>query len=121
MEKIAPKLLLIEDDKKVSAGLQGVLERKGITVLRQSSALPVIQEKLWSDASAIICDVSLPDMDGVEAVLRLRREGCQLPILFITGLWGLDLAPFERSLQPFRIIYKPFGMSGFMDALGGMM
>jgi DNA-binding response OmpR family regulator len=60
--------------------------------------------------AAIVLDVSLPDMDGIEACRKLREQGVKAPIILLTGVsreeqdqvQGLDAGANDYVLKPFK-------------------
>jgi DNA-binding response OmpR family regulator len=78
-------VLLVEDDPKLTALLRKGLGREGHvvdTVLCGGEGL----QRAQSDAyDAVILDLTLPDLDGLEVARRLREEGSSVPILMLTA------------------------------------
>ncbi|MDR5906643.1 response regulator [Franzmannia qiaohouensis] len=103
------RILLVEDDPSLGEGMRVALHREGYTVdwLRNGGdALAALD----SDAfSALILDLGLPDMDGLEVLARLRRRHT-LPVVVLTArdalvdrLRGLDGGADDYVLKPFDL------------------
>jgi two-component system response regulator QseB len=81
-------LLLTEDDPQVLASFRRMFERRGHRVDTASTgkdALAAIQKTTYE---LLVLDWGLPDIEGVEIVLKLRAAGRTLPILMLTGRMG---------------------------------
>jgi signal transduction histidine kinase/CheY-like chemotaxis protein len=80
------EILVVEDEPLVAAVIARSLERNGHTVLLAQRPGDAIQ--LWSThpyIALVICDVSMADMRGPELIARLRQDGRQVPVLYVTG------------------------------------
>jgi DNA-binding response OmpR family regulator len=79
------KLLLVEDDPLLGDGLRSALGRAGfaVTWLRDGkSALGALQER---DFVAVVLDIGLPAMDGMEVLRELRAGDNHVPVLLLTA------------------------------------
>jgi CheY-like chemotaxis protein/signal transduction histidine kinase len=82
------KVLLVEDDMRTLYALSATLRAKGMNVLVADtgrSALDVLAEH--SDVEAVLMDIMLPEMDGYEAIRRIRQNKLfgELPIIALTA------------------------------------
>ena len=78
------KVLLVEDQHLLREGLKMVLEAdREIRVVAQAGSAQQALESS-SDCDAVVMDLSLPDMDGLECIVRLRASGYRQPILVVT-------------------------------------
>jgi len=104
-------ILIVEDDAATSAFLaERIKSDLGFTVAVAST----LQDagRFLSDNSActaIILDVGMPDGDGRDFCIRMRREGHKMPIIMLTGsdsesdiLRGLDAGANDYIAKPFR-------------------
>jgi DNA-binding response OmpR family regulator len=114
----ALKLLLVEDDRRVATGLIWALSDNGHTVVHTDSGRPVLGLIFADPPDAIILDISLPDLDGLEVGRSVRAIYPLLPIIFATGhderFRGLNKAiadPMSVYLQ------KPFSVDALEDVL----
>jgi DNA-binding response OmpR family regulator len=104
------RLLLVEDDAGIARPLVGALESAGhdvVHVTRGSEALTAAA----AGVDAVVLDLGLPDIDGIEVCRRLRAEhGDGLPILVLTArsgeldtVVGLDAGADDYVTKPFRL------------------
>jgi two-component system OmpR family response regulator/two-component system response regulator QseB len=79
------RLLIAEDDALLGAGLRAALSKWGFTVTwvrHGGAALDVLAAE---EFVAMVLDIGLPDMSGVEVLRKLRALGNKLPILILTA------------------------------------
>ncbi len=77
------KILIVEDDERVADALAGFLGRAGYAVERAGDGLGAL-EMLGTDTEAVILDLGLPDIDGIELCRRIRGVS-GVPILIATA------------------------------------
>lgn len=106
------QVLLVEDDDGIARPLAAALGSAGYEVERAVTgrqALTALQA--MPDADAVILDLGLPDVDGIEVCRTIRREhGPDLPILILTArtsetdvVVGLDAGADDYVTKPFRL------------------
>ena len=77
------KILIVEDDERVADALAGFLGRAGYAVERAGDGRGAL-EMLGTDTEAVILDLGLPDIDGIELCRRIRAVS-GVPILIATA------------------------------------
>jgi len=103
-------VLLVEDDPAVRgaveralrhAGHQPALAADGIRALEQATAVPY---------DAVVLDLGLPGLDGLEVCRRLRAAGNHVPVLMLTAraavaerVFGLDAGADDYLVKPFAL------------------
>ena len=103
------RILIVEDDKILADGIRMTL-MQGSYEVDIADSLKEAREKLNDNQyQVIILDRNLPDGDGLE-FCRRYREGCQTPVLFLTGrdreqdeIDGLVAGADDYITKPFRI------------------
>ena len=79
------RILLVEDDPAVAAGLMTLLQSINVEVIVAHDGADGIALALQSPPDCLILDVGLPDMDGTEVFERVREQLATLPIIFSSG------------------------------------
>ncbi|MCO7245888.1 MULTISPECIES: response regulator transcription factor [unclassified Halomonas] len=105
------RILLVEDDSSLASGIRLALKPEGYTVDHLSdgvSARSTLLEGMPFDA--VILDLGLPRLDGVDVLKAVRREGNQVPILVLTArdavderIAGLDAGADDYLIKPFDV------------------
>jgi DNA-binding response OmpR family regulator len=103
-------ILVIEDNPDLVANLYDYLEPRGYVVDAAYDARSGLGFARDNDYDAIILDLMLPGMDGLQVCRRLRDAGCDTPILMLTARDTLDdkLEGFASGTDDYLV--KPFAM-----------
>ncbi|CAM3237036.1 MULTISPECIES: response regulator transcription factor [Williamsia] len=104
------RILVVDDDRAVRESLRRSLTFNGYTVLTAGDGVEAL-EKINSDRpEAVVLDVMMPRLDGLEVCRRLRSTGDDLPILVLTArdsvserVAGLDAGADDYLPKPFAL------------------
>lgn len=103
------RLLLVEDDERLSRGMAASLEAAGFAVDCLTNGEDALLLADREPYSAIILDLGLPDMDGLDVLGALRARGVTTPILILTArdmvddrITGLDRGADDYMAKPFN-------------------
>jgi two-component system response regulator TctD len=104
------RLLLVEDDESLAAGLTEALTRSGYAVDGASCGEEAIRLASTTAHAACILDLSLPDKDGIEVLRALRERAVPTPVLILTArdslddrILGLDAGADDYLAKPFEL------------------
>lgn len=105
------RILIVDDDPILREMLHYLLADKGFSVLEAcdgNTAWAYVQRE---QIDAVICDINMPGLSGVELCRRMYLErGLQIPTIIIT-CGTFDLLSSELSEFPVFLMQKPFGVS----------
>ena len=103
------RVLLVEDERNLSAAICKLLEKERITADPVYNGNDGLDWALSSEYDAIILDVMLPGMDGFSVLRELRKEKVSTPVLMLTArsaledrLTGLDSGADYYLPKPFE-------------------
>ena len=103
------RVLLVEDDRRLSAAVCKLLEKERITVDPIYDGLEGLDWALSTEYDALILDVMLPGMDGFSVLRELRKKKIVVPVLMLTAraaledrLTGLDSGADYYLPKPFE-------------------
>lgn len=103
------KVLLVEDDDGIATPLAAALRGDGYEVVRSSTGRGAL-EAVDRGVAAVVLDLGLPDLDGVEVCRQLRERLPQVPVLILTArtseadiVVGLDAGGDDYVTKPFRL------------------
>lgn len=100
------RLLIVEDDDIVATGLAAAFEAAGIACDRVSQGNHAVEAVRRFEPDAVVLDVGLPDISGLEVLSRLRREWPTLPVILSTGV---DVtSPAATADSNVAILLKPY-------------
>lgn len=105
------RLLVIEDNRDIAANIGDYLEDRGHTVDYAADGVTGLHLAVVNDFDAIVLDLNLPGIDGIEVCRKLRMEGRkQTPVLMLTARDSLEskLAGFESGADDYLV--KPFAL-----------
>lgn len=97
------RILVIDDDVKLCRLIRDYLEPMGYEVITAHNGAAGLQLALAEPFAALILDVMLPGLDGLELLRRLRAES-QVPVLMLTG----------RGDEPDRIVGLELGADDYL-------
>ncbi|WP_298400901.1 response regulator transcription factor [Sphingobium sp.] len=102
------RLLLVEDDERLARGMVASLEAAGFAVDLLTNGEDALRLADQEPYCAIVLDLGLPDMDGLDILSRLRARGATTPILILTArdmvddrIDGLDRGADDYMAKPF--------------------
>jgi two-component system response regulator MprA len=105
------KILVVDDERAVRESLRRALELEGYEIELAEDGAHAL-ERLGSDPEpdAMVLDVLMPGVDGLEVSRRIRRNGSKLPILMLTArtqvddrVEGLDAGADDYLTKPFAL------------------
>ncbi|PIF04302.1 MAG: DNA-binding response regulator [Propionibacterium sp.] len=103
-------ILVVDDDQAVRDSLSRSLRYSGYEVTAASDGVEALAQLAQLEVSAVIMDVMMPRLDGLEATRSLRSAGNDVPILILTArdavddrVDGLDAGADDYMVKPFAL------------------
>lgn len=103
-----PTAYVVDDDESIRTLWQWLMESNGIAVRVFPAAAGFIQAYRRGDPGCLVLDVRLPGMSGPELQDYLRREGIEIPIVFVTAHGDVPTAVNALKGGAVDFIQKPF-------------
>jgi two-component system response regulator MprA len=104
------RVLVVDDDRAVRDALRRVLTLAGYEVQSAAGGGEAIELVAQSVPDAVVLDVGMPEVDGLEVCERLRMLGNRVPILMLTArvevsdrVAGLDAGADDYLIKPFDV------------------
>ncbi|MFI7588054.1 response regulator transcription factor [Spongisporangium articulatum] len=132
-QEAAQVVLIVEDERPIADLLGSYLARDGFEVALARTGEDALRDLAALHPAAVILDVGLPGIDGIEVCRRMRAAGDATPVLFVTArddevdrVLGLELGADDYVTKPFsprevvarvRAVLRrvPAGPSGAVD------
>ena len=104
------RLLLVEDDELLGAGIEDALTRARYAVEWVRNGPLALSALGQGGFDAVVLDLGLPGMDGLEVLRRARAAGCLAPVLILSArdavaqrVAGLDAGADDYLVKPFDV------------------
>jgi DNA-binding response OmpR family regulator len=102
-----PRVLVVEDDGDIADVLRRSFRLEGYDVRVAGDGVSALDEAIVFEPDAVVLDIGLPRLDGVEVCRRLRAEG-DVPILMLTARDGVDARVEGLDSGADDYLVKPF-------------
>ena len=108
-----PRLLFAEDDAALRGIVSGLLGDAGFTVLACEDGAEALERfaaalEAGDPPDALLADINMPRLDGLELIERVRALDPELPVVFVTAYSSVDSAVAALRKGAFDYLTKPF-------------
>jgi two-component system nitrogen regulation response regulator GlnG len=103
-----PTLLIVDDETNVRYSLETSLQSDELTVLTAATARQGIEMVRKQKPDAVVLDVRLPDMSGLDAFRLIREIDPRLPVIVVTAYSTTETAIDAMRRGAFEYLLKPF-------------
>lgn len=114
------RILIVDDDVMVRITARLLLEEAGYEVVEANGGAAALRMLPALDVELVLCDLFMPDVDGLEVIDKLRRKRPDLKIVAMSG-GGFDgtvnMLPVAQRLGAAEIVQKPFVRRALLDAI----
>ncbi len=111
-----PAILLIDDAPLILDLLEDMLESLEFPVLRAESGLGVTQILDREDVALVFCDISLPDIGGVDVLRMIKQHTPEIQVIMISGQQNFDVARQVLRERALDFLVKPFSPAEVLQA-----
>ncbi len=117
-------ILVIDDDVQIRAMLTRMLEGEGYGVLAAADGEEGLRRFKESPADLILTDIVMPEKDGMETIMEIRREYPEVKIIAMSG--GGRVGPFSYLMMAKRlgaeeVLTKPLKKARLMEAIQSLL
>ena len=114
------RILVIDDDDQIRRVLRRALVMEGHQVLEASDGKEALRLHQATPAELVITDIFMPEKDGLEVLMALRRDTPGIKVIAMSGggsRW--QMAPLEAAepLGAFVSLSKPFELAAMIEAV----
>ena len=102
------KLLIVDDELELLSLLKDIFEGLGYEIATAADGFEALKVTHVFHPDAILCDVAMPGMDGIDFLLELRNLDNHVPVVLLTGHADKSLAIRALKHGAFDFHEKPF-------------
>ena len=108
------RILLAEDEVSIARALKVMLEKSKYTVDMVHNGANALEHIMSSEYDALVLDIMMPGLDGIEVLTRARSSGITAPALFLTAKGEVEdrVAGLDAGADDY--LPKPFAASEFL-------
>ena len=115
------RAVVVDDEDSLTDLLSMALRYEGWDVRIASDGSAAMREIREFKPDVVVLDIMLPDIDGVQVLTRLRADGIQVPILFLTAKDSLDDRIAGLTVGGDDYVTKPFSLEELVARLRGLI
>ena len=108
---------IVDDDPSLLRMLQALVSTLDAQVKAFATAKDFLDAYLPTEKSCLICDLRMPDIDGVELQRRLKANRAPLPIIFLTGFAEVSVAVEAMRDGALDFLQKPFSAHALLGKI----
>jgi two-component system, chemotaxis family, chemotaxis protein CheY len=113
-----PRILIIDDDAAVRTTVRVLLERAGYEIIEAGDGRE--GSRMLDGVDLVITDLLMPEVDGVDLLGMIRREGYTQPVIAMSGGGKVDSKSYldvAKALGAFATIAKPFDLQHLLSTV----
>lgn len=112
------RILVVDDEEAVAELVRTLLVEAGYEVAVAENGKAALEQVSSFVPELVITDISMPDMEGIELISRLRKSDGTLPIIAMSGnAVGVGFLKATRLFGAVATLKKPFSNRDLMDAV----
>src|SRR6202021_1410169 len=85
LDRTSNVIAIIDDDEAMQDSLHDLMEAAGLVARCFGSAEEFLESDSRTQAACLILDIHMPKMSGLQLQAKLKEEGCDIPVIFITA------------------------------------
>lgn len=101
------KVMIVDDDPAILYSLGMTLEKEGYEVVQAANGRECIEKVESEGPQVIYMDITMPEVNGLEALETLRNKSLDIPVIVITGFGTMENAIRAVQLGAYEYITKP--------------
>jgi UDP-3-O-acyl N-acetylglucosamine deacetylase len=105
-----PKILVVDDEEGILKSIVGILQDEGYETITARDGKEALQLYQAKSPDALLLDIWMPDMDGIEVLKRLQNIDVDSAVVVISGHGTISTAIKAVKLGAFDFIEKPLSM-----------
>ena len=115
------RVLVVDDEHTLTDLLQMALQYEGWEVRGAATGRQALAVAREFKPDAVVLDIMLPDIDGLQVMNRMRADGGEVPVLFLTAKDSLDDRVAGLTAGGDDYVTKPFSLEELVARLRGLL
>ena len=111
------RILIVDDDRSIRELLSMHLEERGFGVVSAATGAEGFRMAAETAPAAIVLDMRLPDVSGIDLIPELKKHAAEAPVLMITAHHDMATTILAIKAGAFDYIHKPIDIQAFDVAL----
>lgn len=117
----AQPILIIEDEHALGTALSFIIRRIGHLPTLVASGAAGLEAMKNQAFAAVVLDIGLPDVSGLQVLQKMRDRKVKIPVLVITAHATLDHAIAAQKLGATEYLTKPLDLRQFEQTIGALL
>jgi len=113
-------ILIIDDEEELRRIMRDALEKQGHDVLEAGNGTDALDLAEQHPLDLIVTDIMMPETDGIETIIALRRKDPKIRIIAVSGGGPIGDSNYLTLAEKFgamQVLAKPFRRQQFVDAV----
>lgn len=111
------RVLLVDDDPEFTGVLSERMESRGVGVDTAASGPEALEKVREGSYDAIVLDLAMPEMDGIETLKRMLQDHPDLQVILLTGHATLERGIEAIKLGAMDFLEKPAEIQKLMEKI----
>lgn len=114
---MSEKVLIVDDERDFLEALSERMSTRGVIVQTATSAVEALKKTGEQSYDAVILDLRMPEMDGLETLKAMKQKNPELQIILLTGHGSIDKGIEAMKLGAMDFIEKPADLKVLMKKI----
>ena len=105
------KVLVADDEDMVRMVIKQTLAKAGIDVIEAGDGREALEMQAKEPADVLITDIIMPEQEGIETIVQMRKDYPDLPIIAMSGGGRIGATDYLQAAKEFgarHVLEKPF-------------
>ncbi|MDD5457416.1 MAG: response regulator [Candidatus Margulisbacteria bacterium] len=115
------KILTVDDAYFVRIKLRNFLESKGFEVVEAGNGLEAINQLQAEKPDIVFCDITMPEMDGLETLKKLKELNPDVKVVMLTSLGEQTILMEALAAGALNFLVKPFEEDKVLEIINSII
>ncbi|UCF62859.1 MAG: sigma-54-dependent Fis family transcriptional regulator, partial [bacterium] len=111
------QILIVDDDEKILYAFREVLEKDGYIFQEARDGIEALKLIKKQTPDMIFMDINMPQLDGLEALKKIKEHDYGVPVIVITGQGTMETAIQAMKLGAFQYLMKPLSVNTIREEI----